>query len=543
MASSLGAESSSSQDAHLGHREFDLKLTDRVKMSMVGVPESHFDFWAAKFLAKGYRVGRVAQSENKIGAEIRMKDGKSAGASKTKSKGKAAGGDEDKIVQRELKTVLTTGTLVDAELLSDDQASHCVAIKEYTPSTSSSPVFGVCAVDAATAEFSLSSFEDDISRTGVETLMRQLKPKELLHEKGNLSAATVRLLRNTLSLDCQWTALKPEKEFLTADAARVEIRHMFAAHDGGGAMDVDGDESAGATLPEAIRQVYDKPVAMSALGGMIWYLRQLNLDNELATARNFNIYDPISRGRALNLDGQSLAHMEVLQNSHGGTEGTLLQLFSRCVTPFGKRLFKIWLCSPLRDAADINARLDAVEDLIATPAFEERFDKTMRGVPDLERLISRVHAKTCKKADFLKVMASFERVGKALAYLKELASDFTSASMRQLLEGAPDTTEMRDAIQELYDGDEMLPVEGKDDEFEVVRGNVEQVEAKLQAALSKYKKELGSRDLTFKDIGTKDIFMVQVPVKVKTPSNWIKMSGTKDFNRCVSHARRVLVRH
>jgi DNA mismatch repair protein MSH6 len=51
------------EDARIGHREFDLKLTQRVKMSMVsscsigpgmfiqqrqvGVPEMAFNFWAA----------------------------------------------------------------------------------------------------------------------------------------------------------------------------------------------------------------------------------------------------------------------------------------------------------------------------------------------------------------------------------------------------------------------------------------------------------------------------------------------------------------
>jgi hypothetical protein len=87
------------------------------------------------------------------------------------------------------------------------------------------------------------------------------------------------------------------------------------------------------------------------------YLRQLNLDSDLVTAKNFNIYDPLSRSSGtLALDGQTLAHIEVLQNSLGGTEGTLLQLLSRCVTPFGKRLFKVWLCAPLRDVKGINDR-------------------------------------------------------------------------------------------------------------------------------------------------------------------------------------------
>ena len=41
------------QDADIGHQQFDLKLTDRVNMRMVGVPEVSFDYWASKFIAKG----------------------------------------------------------------------------------------------------------------------------------------------------------------------------------------------------------------------------------------------------------------------------------------------------------------------------------------------------------------------------------------------------------------------------------------------------------------------------------------------------------
>jgi hypothetical protein len=51
--------------------------------------------------------------------------------------------------------------------------------------------------------------------------------------------------------------------------------------------------------------------------------------------KNFNVYDPMKKGQGLSLDGQSLAHIEVLLNSEGTEEGSLLQLLSRCVTPFG----------------------------------------------------------------------------------------------------------------------------------------------------------------------------------------------------------------
>lgn len=209
-------------------------------------------------------------------------------------------------------------------------------------------------LDASTAEFSLSTFADDTCRTSIETLIRQLRPKELIHEKGNLSVTTLRMLRNILSIDCQWTALKPGTQFLRAEDTKEKLKELFGKGQENG-MDIDGDNSA---IPAAIVSMYDKPIAMEALGGMIWfvplpvlqspslipfrmwrrYLKQLNLDNELVTARNFNIYDPLRSGNALVLDGQTLAHIEVLQNSSGGPEGTLLQLLSRCVTPYGTRI-------------------------------------------------------------------------------------------------------------------------------------------------------------------------------------------------------------
>lgn len=51
--------------------------------------------------------------------------------------------------------------------------------------------------------------------------------------------------------------------------------------------------------------------------------------------KNFNIYDPMKRGQGLMLDGQTLAHIEILQNSEGTEAGSLLKLLGRCVTPSG----------------------------------------------------------------------------------------------------------------------------------------------------------------------------------------------------------------
>ncbi len=167
-----------------------------------------FNFWASKFLAKGiylpylslptpltfghvgYKVGRVDQAETALGAEMRL------AADKSNKKAKAAAEDKakDKIVRRELNKVYTNGTLVDEALLTDEQAGHCVSIREDPDDEDVQDEaagkkkdgrkgFGICVLDSSTSEFNLSSFEDDVCRTKLETIVRQLRPKEILFTK------------------------------------------------------------------------------------------------------------------------------------------------------------------------------------------------------------------------------------------------------------------------------------------------------------------------------------------------------------------------
>lgn len=65
-----------------------------------------------------YKVAKVEQMENAVGKSIREKAEK--------------GSKEDKIIRRELTCVLTAATLTDPGMLSDDMATHCLAIKVTT---------------------------------------------------------------------------------------------------------------------------------------------------------------------------------------------------------------------------------------------------------------------------------------------------------------------------------------------------------------------------------------------------------------------------
>ncbi|KAG6836841.1 hypothetical protein H0H93_002521 [Arthromyces matolae] len=479
-------------DARVGHQEFDLKLTSRVKMSMVaisrvsmtvGVPEMSFNFWAAKFLGKGYKVGRVDQAETALGAEMRLAADKSSGkAGKDKTK--------EKIVRRELNKVYTNGTLVDAELLMDEQAGHCISIYEEGSEESPNNKFGICVLDCSTSQFDMSAFEDD----------------------GNLSVPTTRLLKSILPAACLWTGLRPV-EGLSYDETLHEVKAMYPddADDEGMA-----DEAVGSSLPrcvpEPIRAMVESHNAIKALGSMIWYLRQLNIDKDILSMKNFNVYDPMKKGQGLTLDGQTLAHIEA--KLIVGLNPVRQILLNNEGTEEGKRLFRIWLCMPLREISDINARLDAVEDLIDHPTFESEFTDLAKGTPDLERIVSRIHAKNCKVRDFIKVLAvrkfsdvylsdsnnmaqAFKKLSIGLSRLANTSESFKSKAVFGLLRGSPDLLPNIKNIESLYvkpsseKDDELIPREGKDSAYDEIMTEIESLEEELENDLKKLEKKLG----------------------------------------------------
>lgn len=141
------------------------------------------------------------------------------------------------------------------------------------------------------------------------------------------------------------------------------------------------------------------------------------IDKELVSAKNFHSYDPIRHSGSLILDGQTLINLEIFENTYDGSDaGTLHKLLNHCETPFGKRQFKKWLCHPLRSVAEINDRLNAIEDLERVFGQQEKLQNSLRKLPDLERLISRIHAGAIRVKDFLAALSSFRAVGVSMTY-------------------------------------------------------------------------------------------------------------------------------
>jgi DNA mismatch repair protein MSH6 len=513
-------------DATIGHQLFDLKLTDRVNMRMVGVPEASLELWASQFVAKGFKVARVDQMESALAKEMRERDDKKP-AKKAK---------EDKVIRRELAAVLTAATLVDTNMLQSEMATYCMAIKEVD--RNNVPAFGVAIVDCATAQFQLCEFTDDIDLTKFETLIAQMRPGELLLEKSCLSAKAMRILKNNTTPTTRWEALKPNKEFWSAEDT---IRHIDA-----GSYFESATEDNVEAWPPVLREAREQELAMSAFGALLYHLGKAKIERELITLGNFDWYDPIRKATSLVLDGQSLINLEIFANNFdGSTDGTLFSMLNRCITPFGKRLLRQWVCHPLADEVKINARLDAVDALNADSSIMDNFTASLSKLPDLERLISRVHAGRCKAQDFLKVLEGFEQIEYTISLLKQFGEG--EGVIGQLIFAMPDLASILKKWKSAFDRDTakkegiLVPAPGVEEDFDNSQEAIDNCLTDLDKLLKKARKELGTTSIEFRDNG-KEIYQLEVPKKIKVPSSWAQMSATAKVTRYYTPELRKLVR-
>lgn len=137
--------------------------------------------------------------------------------------------------------------------------------------------FGVAVVDTATSDFYLSCIaQDDKNYTMLETLLLQLRPKELLLEKNMIQAKTVKFLK-TLLVKSSFTFLQSEKEFWTARRTTDEIDRMgyFTA------TDTPAASASSSNWPLALAAAKAEPIILSAFGGLLYYLRSVRVPSSL----------------------------------------------------------------------------------------------------------------------------------------------------------------------------------------------------------------------------------------------------------------------
>jgi DNA mismatch repair protein MSH6 len=610
--------------------------------------------FASILVAKGYRVARVEQTET---------------PEMLKERNDASRGKKDKVVARELCSVMSRGTrtychLDDLSLLESEDpdrlsASVLVCIKEALhapPSTAMDatqtdatqvsaddalPEYGVCVVDTVLCTVTLAQFQDDRQRSRLRTLLARYRPSEVLLEAGAHTAYTagaVQLLAPRATVEL----LRPDAEMLAAKET-VKLIHK-SLYFGAGSKKSD-ESSAEASLrgwPPVLKAVHagledgTSELVLSAFGGAVWQLRRSLIDYEVLSmgkvygyippdeqtaplgtqpldgavtqlstqclftqqdvenhqitfdsAASAHVADnsgamevdgspPVSTAdsadasdiKTMTLDEVALTNLEILVNNYDRTEkGSLWAFVNRTKSAFGRRLLRSWLCHPLYRCKDITRRQEAVAELLG-PLSEAAEDarSALRGIPDLERLLTRVHSNGLRKRDpvehpdsrailyenvnvrkikdFADVLTGFETVIKVGALFERCTvsspllrlaltspaqgGKFPRAEIKQLL---AHFREIFDEKQAKKEGN-IRPRPGIDADFDAAKDDITRLEGELEQYLRDQKKALGISDLKY--FGTnKDRYQIEVPIALtnKVPREWTSKSQKKTHRR------------
>jgi len=98
--------------------------------------------------------------------------------------------------------------------------------------------------------------------------------------------------------------------------------------------------------------------------------------------------------RRMGLDASAVATLELFESSDGSESKSLCATLDRTRTPVGARALRDALAHPSLDPVELEARWDAVEELVGKPEAAEELRAALEAVGDVERRFARVSVGT-----------------------------------------------------------------------------------------------------------------------------------------------------
>jgi DNA mismatch repair protein MutS len=406
------------EDALVAARALEITLTSRSKdangggIPMCGVPFHAVDGYVARLVKKGFRVAICDQVEDP-----------------RKAKG---------IVKREVVRVVSPGTLTDANYLDAREPAFLMAIAPFHAGT-----IGAAVLDLSTGEFTTAEYTGADGLQALTDELAVLRPREILVPATHGSRSGLRPKDAAGSAVDGWPMLAAAGLPVTAiDACAFELegaRRSLLDQ-----LRVGGLEGFG---------LGGRPAAVSAAGALLHYLRATQ-KVDLAHVRAVRYRQ---RADALLVDPATLKHLEILQGSEGGREGSLLDELDLTMTSIGSRMLRAWLLGPLLALDAIRDRLDAVEELAFRTTDRGKFRDAVKAVQDLERLVARTALGAAGPRDLVGLKQSLAVIPRVRAIVAALQAPL----VRSLVADLDDLADVRDLIEStLVDDAPVLAREG-----------------------------------------------------------------------------------
>jgi DNA mismatch repair protein MutS len=346
-------------DAELLARELDIVLTSRpvakdTRVPMAGIPHHAAEGYIARLIERGYRVAIAEQ----IGSEP-----------------------VNGLVPREVRRVMTPGTVVEDRLLDASKPSYLAALLRAGEDGKT----GLAYCDITTGEFFAAQLD---GAAELERELARVQPREILIPEDPSAAAGRAQTDDAGRPLTRWPAYRFE-----ASNARQTLQDQFQV----------------ATLQGF--GLEERPLAMRAAGAIVAYLRE----TQPLALKQLRALRSYSTAQFMGLDAVTRRNLELTEPARPtarakGGPPTLLGTLDRTQTPMGARLLRAWIAQPLLARDVIEQRLARVDALFEDALLRARVRDGLKAMPDLERLAGRAVSGIATPSDLLKLKAACEQV-------------------------------------------------------------------------------------------------------------------------------------
>ena len=389
------------EDARLAAKELDLTLTTRDRNKpqedqtpMCGVPYHSVDSYIARLVSKGYKVAICEQTEDPATA-----------------KG---------LVSREITRIVTPGTVTESCMLQENRNNYIACLY------GEQEALGLAFCDVSTGAFYTTVCTD---ATAAASELGRFAPTEVIRI-GNAPRSSI--IDNALfhHLHCC------VNEGLNTDFDRVQAETLLESH-----FSQSLAQLGIAGMPEAV-------YASGALLKQLLFVQK----NDLQHIRQLQYY---STGLFMELDLDARRNLELTETMRAKErKGTLLWVLDKTHTPMGGRMIRSWLEKPLLDPLEIGRRHSAVEELVNATVCRGELQEALKGVTDIERVMTRIVTGTVNCRDLLGLANGL----RALPAVKQQLSYLESPLLKKLMDSIDPLTDCADLIENTIDDDPPITV-------------------------------------------------------------------------------------
>lgn len=380
-------------------RELELTLTGKEcgrenRAPMCGIPYHAGEIYASRLVQNGYKIAICEQVENPKNA-----------------KG---------IVKRDVIKIMTPGTITDGNLLDEKKNNYIMSIFK------DGMYYGIAAFDISTGEAYATEIKSDNNFQKLINEISRFNPSELIvNDYMNDSINEINELKNRFEVfvsvdkNIEKTDIESDKnfvpDFFNMKSSMTKLDDKFDDETIHNTFDIIDEQG------NLIKNISDRYLAVNAIGILLKYVEE----TQKIKPENLNkivLYEVV---KYMALDINSRRNLELTERlKDKSKKGTLLWVLDKTETSMGGRLIRRWINDPLVNVDDINARLDAVEEIKNDLLLSDRIIESLKSIYDIERLAGKISYGTVNARDLISLKNSIMQLPNLKDAIKNVNSEF-----------------------------------------------------------------------------------------------------------------------